>query len=164
MKQGDLSLLQHPVAQELLASDIPARLAYTWKDGTPRVIPIFFRWTGGELIVYSAPDAPKMKALRPGARVAVTIDTNEFPCRILMLRGSIAVRPPGGAGEIAGIAERYLGGEMANGYATQFMTWWPDGNIITIKPDWAAVIDYVERFPSFFHAAMERQAARPFGG
>ncbi|HLG75712.1 MAG TPA: hypothetical protein VKX46_04820 [Ktedonobacteraceae bacterium] len=39
-KQGDLSLLQHPIAQTLLHSAIPARLAYTWKDGTPRVVPI----------------------------------------------------------------------------------------------------------------------------
>lgn len=40
--QGDLSLLQHPVAIELLQSNIPARLAYIWTDGTPRVVPIWF--------------------------------------------------------------------------------------------------------------------------
>jgi hypothetical protein len=27
LKQGDLALLEHPVAKELLASNIPARLA-----------------------------------------------------------------------------------------------------------------------------------------
>ena len=37
LKQGDLALLQHPVSQELLQSKIPARLAYIWTDGTPRV-------------------------------------------------------------------------------------------------------------------------------
>jgi hypothetical protein len=36
-KQGDLALLNDPVAQELLHSTIPARLAYVWRDGTPRV-------------------------------------------------------------------------------------------------------------------------------
>ena len=42
VKQGDLSLLEHPASQELLSSKIPARLAYVWTDGTPRVIPIWF--------------------------------------------------------------------------------------------------------------------------
>jgi hypothetical protein len=43
MKQGDLELLQHPVSQELMQSKIPARLAYIWTDGTPRVVPIWFQ-------------------------------------------------------------------------------------------------------------------------
>ena len=34
-KQGDTKLLNDPVAQELLHSNIPARLAYVWQDGTP---------------------------------------------------------------------------------------------------------------------------------
>jgi hypothetical protein len=33
-KQGDLELLQNPVAKELLVSTIPASFAYTWSDGT----------------------------------------------------------------------------------------------------------------------------------
>ena len=41
-----LALLQTPVAQTLLQSTIPARLAYTGRDGTPRVLPIWFHWTG----------------------------------------------------------------------------------------------------------------------
>jgi hypothetical protein len=37
--RGDVSCLADPIAQELLTSRIPARLAYTWSDGTPRVVP-----------------------------------------------------------------------------------------------------------------------------
>ena len=33
VKQGDLGLLQHPASRELLASTIPARLAYIATDG-----------------------------------------------------------------------------------------------------------------------------------
>jgi hypothetical protein len=33
-EQGDLSLLEDPVAQELLNSTHLARLAYVWPDGT----------------------------------------------------------------------------------------------------------------------------------
>ncbi|MCC2629278.1 MAG: hypothetical protein K0S14_2928, partial [Thermomicrobiales bacterium] len=34
VNQGDPQLLEDPIAQELLHSTIPARLAYTWPDGT----------------------------------------------------------------------------------------------------------------------------------
>jgi hypothetical protein len=154
VKQGDVSLLDHPLAQELLASNIPARLAYSWKDGTPRVIPIFFLWSNGELQVYSAPNAPKMRALQNGSRVAITIDSNEWPCKVLMLRGPVDLRRARGTQEIVDIAERYVGTEAANANAEQFANWWPDGCIISVRPDWVAIIDYVERFPSVVHAAM----------
>jgi hypothetical protein len=41
-QQGSLELLDDPVAEKLLRSAIPARLAYTWMDGTPRVVPVWF--------------------------------------------------------------------------------------------------------------------------
>ena len=41
-RQGSLELLEDPVATALLDSAIPARLAYTWMDGSPRVVPIWF--------------------------------------------------------------------------------------------------------------------------
>ena len=43
------------------------------------VVPIGFHWNGEELVFGTPPDAPKMKALRDGDRVAVTIDTDEMP-------------------------------------------------------------------------------------
>ena len=51
VKQGELQLLQHPASRELLQSKIPARLAYTWTDGTPRVIPIWFHWNEREFVL-----------------------------------------------------------------------------------------------------------------
>jgi nitroimidazol reductase NimA-like FMN-containing flavoprotein (pyridoxamine 5'-phosphate oxidase superfamily) len=73
-RQGDLSLLEDPVAQQLLQSTIPARLAYTWEDGSPRVVPINFHWNEKELVFGTPADAPKMKVLRDGVSVAATID------------------------------------------------------------------------------------------
>ena len=49
LQQGDLVLLEPPLAKELLASNIPARLAYVATDGTPRVLPIWFHWDGRQL-------------------------------------------------------------------------------------------------------------------
>jgi hypothetical protein len=61
---GDLALLDEPVAQALLQSPNLARVAYTWTDGTPRVVPIWFHWTGAELVLGSPVDAPKVRVLR----------------------------------------------------------------------------------------------------
>src|SRR6187402_2214692 len=88
-RQGDLAMLEDPVAQRLLRSTTPARLAYVWTDGTPRVVPIGFHWNGEELVFGTPPDAPKMKALHDGDRVAASIDTDVMPYRVLQLRGRI---------------------------------------------------------------------------
>ena len=72
MTTGDASLLGDPVALELLGSRIPARLSYTWTDGTPRVVPIWFHWTGEELVFASFPAAPKAKAIKDGDALAAT--------------------------------------------------------------------------------------------
>jgi hypothetical protein len=87
VKQGDRSLLDHEVAKELLASKIPARLAYIWTDGTPRVVPIWFHWNGRELVLATPPKAPKLKTLLKNPKVALTIDDNTFPHKVLMIRG-----------------------------------------------------------------------------
>src|SRR6201997_3222960 len=93
VKQGDLSLLEHPASQELLHSKIPARLAYVWPDGSPRVVPIWFHWNGREIVMASPPRAPKLKALAKNARVSLTIDDNTFPHKVLLIRGSARLEP-----------------------------------------------------------------------
>ena len=74
-RQGGLALLQEPVAKALLQSTQPAHLAYVARDGTPRVVPVWFHWTGRALVVGSPPTSPKVQALTPTAPVAVSIDT-----------------------------------------------------------------------------------------
>ena len=87
--QSELALLDDPVAQELLVSRQMARLAYTWTDGTPRVVPIGFHWTGEAVVMGTPVRAPKLKALAADPRVAVTIDNEQsFPFKALLLRGS----------------------------------------------------------------------------
>ena len=72
-KQGDVRLLDDPVAQELLNEPSSAHLAYTWRDGTPRLVPIGVFWNGQELVIGTATDSPKTKVLTTGAKVAVSI-------------------------------------------------------------------------------------------
>src|SRR5215208_7690742 len=90
-EQGDVALLNDPVAQELLYSTNLARLAYTWPDGTPRVVPIWFHWDGERLVLGSPERAPKLKALAANPHVALTIDDNAFPHKVLLIRGTARV-------------------------------------------------------------------------
>src|SRR5947209_9353581 len=116
-KQGDLSLLEEPIAQELLHSTIPARLAYTWKDGTPRVTPIWFHWNGAEVVFGTPPKAPKVAVLAEHPQVALTIDTNQWPCKTLLIRGIASVEVVDGvAAEYAAAAQRYFGVEQGQAW------------------------------------------------
>jgi nitroimidazol reductase NimA-like FMN-containing flavoprotein (pyridoxamine 5'-phosphate oxidase superfamily) len=89
-KQGNVALLNDPVAKRLLEAPIPAQFAYTWTDGTPRVLPIGFHWDGRQIIMGTPPEAPKMKALARNPQVALTINTHDFPFKVL----TSAARPP----------------------------------------------------------------------
>jgi Pyridoxamine 5'-phosphate oxidase len=148
MAKGGPDLLEDPVAQELLASRIPARLAYTWKDGTPRVVSIWFRWDGTDLVMATLSGAPKLRALTTGDRVAITIDTEEPPHHILSVRGTAEVTQVDGVvDEYARAAARYLGEEAAEAYVQALP---PDVGMtrIAVRPDHVVVIDFETRFPT----------------
>ena len=149
VKQGDLSLLEHPASQELLHSKIPARLAYVWTDGSPRVIPIWFHWNGHEIVMATPPKAPKLKALAKNPRVSLTIDDNTFPHKVLLIRGSARLEPVEGiVPEYAAAAERYFDPELAKGWLSQLRAMVSSMVRITITPEWVGLLDFKERFPS----------------
>jgi hypothetical protein len=149
VKQGDLSLLQHPASQELLHSKIPARLAYIATDGTPRVIPIWFHWNGREIVMASPPKAPKLKALAKNPRVSLTIDDNTFPHKVLLIRGSARLEPVEGiVPEYEAAAARYFDADLAKGWLGQLRTLISSMVRITITPDWVGLLDFQTRFPS----------------
>jgi len=81
-----IEVLNRPISQELLARDL-TRLAYVAKDGTPRNVPIGFTWNGSEIVMCTAKNAPKLPALRKNPTVALTIDTEVHPPKILLIRG-----------------------------------------------------------------------------
>ena len=144
----DLSCLSDPVAQSLLVSKIPARLAYVWTDGTPRVVPIWFHWDGEQVVLATPPRAPKLHALDDGAPVAITIDSNEFPYHVLSIRGTASVEHLDGiVPEYAAAAKRYFGDDQGQAWVDQLP---PDMQMwrIAVTPTWANVLDFETRFPS----------------
>jgi hypothetical protein len=144
---GDLALLDHPLAQRLLSSAEPAQLAYTWVDGTPRTVPIWFHWDGEAVVLTSPPRAPKLTALRANPQVAVTIDEHVWPYKVLYIRGVASIDmlydvPP----EYAIAAERYFGPEQGKAWVEQ-LRGLPLARI-RVTPQWANVIDFETRLPS----------------
>jgi hypothetical protein len=156
-KQGDVTLLNDPVAQQLLQASIPAQLGYTWTDGSPRVSPMWFHWDGNQIVLATPAEAPKLQALYQNPRVALTISTYEFPYKVLYMRGSASIQLAGdGVSEYALMTQRMLGA-AADGWLAQVKAMLPAmGGMarIAVLPEWAGILDFERRLPS----AIERAA------
>lgn len=148
-EHGDLALLTDPVARELLEAAIPARVAYAWTDGTPRVVPLWFHWTGSEIVLVSPSNAPKLRALVDGSIVALTIDTEAWPARCLNIRGRASVaRVIGEPHELLSMYRKYLG-EGAEEFRGVFLQNFPEPTRIAVQPTWVDILDIPGgRFPS----------------
>jgi hypothetical protein len=154
-KQGNVALLNEPIAQELLQSKIPARFTYVWHDGTPRVIPIWFHWNGKEIVLGTPLTAPKMKALSKNPKVALTIDTETWPYKVLQIRGTAKVETVEGVvPEYVIAAQRYFGKEQGEAWVEQLKKMFPKMARISVSPEWVSILDFEKRFPSAIEAAM----------
>ncbi|HEY8471114.1 MAG TPA: pyridoxamine 5'-phosphate oxidase family protein [Natronosporangium sp.] len=155
-------VLNRPTSQELLARDI-VRLAYVAKDGTPRNVPIGFTWNGKEVVMCTPPNAPKLRSLRENPMVALTIDTEVHPPKILLIRGRVELD------YVDGIPAEYM--KMATTYQMtpeQRVEWeagvrslYRDGMVrVVVTPTWAKLIDFENTLPTAVEELMRQQAER----
>ena len=155
------SVLDKPLTQEMLQRDI-ARLAYVAPDGTPRAVPIAITWNGTEIVMCTSTNAPKLTSLRQNPAVALTIDTEVHPPKILLLRGEAVLD------EVEGIPEEYL--QMNGSYdmsAEQRVEWereihslYPSMVRIVVTPTWAKLIDFEEVLPTPVAELIQQRAER----
>jgi hypothetical protein len=156
-KQGDVDLLKEPVARQLLEAKSPGHLAYTWGDGTPRVVPIGFHWNGEEIVLATAVDAPKTKALTNGTKVALCIDHDLSPPKILLIRGTVRTDTVEGlAPEYTAMIRRTMSQQDAQATLAQATRLYPRMTRIFIHPDWVGLLDFETRLPSAVERAIER--------
>ncbi|MEV4598105.1 pyridoxamine 5'-phosphate oxidase family protein [Amycolatopsis sp. NPDC049253] len=154
-------ILNRPLSQELLARDL-TRLAYVAKDGTPRNVPIGFTWNGTEIVMCTTKNAPKLPSLRANPMVALTIDTEVHPPKILLLRGRAELDV------VDGIPQEYL--QMNGSYemtAEQRVEWEAevrslyDGMVrIVVTPTWVKLIDFDTTLPSAVEELVKQRAER----
>jgi hypothetical protein len=154
-------VLNRPISQELLRNDV-TRLAYIAEDGTPRAVPIGFTWNGSEVVMWTAPNAPKVRALRHNPAVALTIDTEVHPPKILLIRGAAELDV------VEGVPDEYL---TVNGAyemtPVQRVEWEADvrslydGMVrIGVTPSWAKLIDFETTLPSAVEALVRQRDER----
>jgi hypothetical protein len=154
-------VLDRPISQELLARDL-TRLAYVAEDGTPRNVPIAFTWNGSEIVMCTSKNAPKLRALRENPTVALTIDTEVHPPKILLIRGRAELDV------VEGIPDEYL--RMNGTYqmtAEQRVEWERevrslyDGMVrIVVTPTWAKLIDFETTLPSAVEELVRQREER----
>ena len=162
MNQADVeNVLNDPLAQELMASSIPARLAYTGEDERPRVIPIGFLWDGTHFVVCTVPGSPKVRALALRPDVALTIDTVAWPPSALLVRGRAT------AELVAGVPAEYLAASRKSVPPDQWQSFeegvralYKEMTRIVITPNWAKVLDFITRLPSPIEELVRSQTGR----
>src|SRR5262249_43418169 len=112
-------------------------------------------WNGQQIILGTPLAAPKMKALLKNPKVALSIDTDTYPYRVLQIRGTAKIENVDGlVPEYVLAVHRHLGQEQGRAWIEQVKTLFPRMARISITPDWVSIIDFEKRFPSAIEAAM----------
>ena len=154
-------VLKRPHSQELLARDL-ARLAFVAPDGTPRSIPIAIHWNGSEIVMCTSTNARKLPMLRRNPAVALTIDTESHPPKILLIRGQAELDV------VDGIPDEYLQFNGTYEMTPEQRAEWEegvkalyDGMVrIVVTPTWAKLIDFETTLPSAVEELIRRRDER----
>ena len=143
-----IELMNDPVARELIQAPIHARLAYNARDGSPRVIPIGYLWTGEVFVMGSPVNAPKVRALAANPKVALTVDTSTFPPHVLLVRGEAAVEVVEGVPEeFIESSRRFVGDAGMPEWDAGVRALYKQMAIIRVTPTWAKILDFETRLP-----------------
>ncbi|HET9168303.1 MAG TPA: pyridoxamine 5'-phosphate oxidase family protein [Actinospica sp.] len=154
-------VLGRPLSRELLDRGI-IRLAYVAKDGTPRNIPMGFVWNGTEIVMCTAKNAPKLISLRHNPAVALTVDTEDHPPKILLIRGRVELDV------VDGIPEEFVSANGGTRMTPEQRVEWEagirslyDGMVrVVVTPTWAKLIDFETTLPTPVEELVRRQAER----
>ena len=161
MKRHDIEAeLSSAGARDLLASTSATHLAYVAKDGTPRVIPIGYYWTGEQFVIATATTSPKVRALRARPEVSLSIDAGDTPdeARNLSVRGRAAIEIVDGVvPEYLTAARKTMDADAAAEFEQQVRQMYDRMARIAITPHWVRYYDFgAGRMPKFLQKLAER--------
>ena len=152
-------VLNDPLGQNLLRANRLTRLAYIGGDGYPRVIPIGFYWNGAQIIVCTATNAPKVRALARNPKVALTIDTETQPPHVLLVRGTAHIDVVDGVPfEYLEASKKGIPEQQWNSFEAQVRTMYKQMARIAITPEWAKLFDFETRLPDFLEQLAGRKS------
>ena len=128
-----------PRAADLLSRPLIGQLGFHGLDGYPHVIPVWFEFRAGALLIASQPRTYKGRALSRDGRAALSVSTAQRPYLIVSAVGDATVQRLAESERIelvSVLAQRYLGPEGAQRY----LEIWSkgghpgDGELIRIEP------------------------------
>lgn len=105
-------------------------------DGSPWVVPIWYRWDGEAITVWSSPTMGWVKRLREEPRVAFSVYEHGVPSRAIYVRGTATVRDGTTEelfDELQAITTRYVDAERLDDFMQSYDRASP-AVIITIIP------------------------------
>ena len=143
------NILNRPLSQELLARDL-ARLADVTRDGTPVMFRSDSSGTARRSSCVGRRTPRSCRPLRKNPMVALTIDTEVHPPRILFIRGQAELDV------VDGILDEYLQASGTYKMTPEQRVEWEkeirslyDGMVrIVVTPTWAKLIDFETTLPS----------------
>jgi PPOX class probable F420-dependent enzyme len=124
--------------EAFLAQTFPTPLgviATLRRDGSPHVVPVWFRWDAGAVTIWTTEARVWVRNLLRDPRVAFSVQTFEEPYPAVMMRGGATVATANDAATVEqarAIARHYLAAQDVEGYVAR----WSDlRTIVTIIPD-----------------------------
>src|SRR5205085_11514509 len=99
----DLTKEGHAHIDQRLRSDPIIWLSTVRSDGRPHTVPVWFLWDGKTILIFSPPDAQKIRNLRTNPNVTLALDGTDEGGEVIVLEGkaellkekAIEVNPPG---------------------------------------------------------------------
>jgi PPOX class probable F420-dependent enzyme len=81
-------------AAERIAQEPVIWLTTTGSDGAPQPRPVWFIWDGAAFIIYSKPDAAKVRHIRTNPQVALNLDSDGDGGDIIVFTGTAEMVEP----------------------------------------------------------------------
>lgn len=104
------------------------------RDGSPHSVPVWYRYDGGRILVWTSDERAWVKHLKRDARVAVTIGEAAAPFGAVLIDGTASYHEGEAwiAEEIRAITERYIPADEVDAYIER----WSDlGGMVAIAPE-----------------------------
>ena len=102
-------------------------------DGSPHAVPVWYRWDGNSVSIWTGPDRAWVRNLHRDPRVAFTAQQAQPPYGAVIIRGRADISVPGAdvRADIRHIASRYLPADECDSYIA---TWPQLRTIVRVHP------------------------------
>ena len=104
---------------EYLKQPLIADLATVNPDGSPHVAPVWFRWDGEVVKVFTQTTAVKVRNIRKDARVSMAVSKQDAPYGYVIVNGTAKISNDGIPDEVRAMAIHYKGEEEGEIYIRQ---------------------------------------------